>query len=204
MLGDMQDGVEAEQVTDEGAHRRRLGGSHTVVDLPSYAGKQDTFHALAGAAIVAVAAGASILMHGYDGIPGRPGNAGVLKALGLPIDMEAKVVADVVAKQGFAYLDIALYHPPVYRFLEMRQELGVRNVFHPIARLLNPARAASQVVGLTHPPHFEKTAEALPDAGHSQGSRGERRRRRPGVVDCHGHQGLGIARRADHTVNAGA
>src|SRR5215467_13854092 len=50
-----------------------------VVDLPSYAGKQDTFHALAGAAIVAAAAGASILMHGYDGIPGRLGNAGVLK-----------------------------------------------------------------------------------------------------------------------------
>ena len=136
---------------------RELG----VVDLPSYAGKQDTFHALAGAAIVAAAAGASILMHGYDGIPGRPGNAGVLKALGVPIDLEPKVVADAVAKHGFAYLDIALYHPPLYRFLEMRQELGVRNVFHPIARLLNPARAASQVVGLTHPPHFEKTAEAL-------------------------------------------
>ena len=132
-----------------------------VVDLPSYAGKQDTFHALAGAAIVAAAAGTSILMHGYDGIPGRPGNAGVLKALGLPIDLEPKAVADMVAKQGFAYLDIALYHPPIYRFLDMRQELGVRNVFHPVARLLNPARATSQVVGLTHPPHFEKTAEAL-------------------------------------------
>lgn len=136
---------------------RELG----VVDLPSYAGKQDTFHALAGAAIVAAAAGASILMHGYDGIPGRPGNAGVLKALGVPIDLEPKIAADVVTRHGFAYLDIALYHPPLYKFLEMRQELGVRNVFHPIARLLNPARAASQVVGLTHPPHFEKTAEAL-------------------------------------------
>ena len=50
----------------------------------------------------------------------------------------------------------------------MRQELGVRNVFHPIARLLNPARAASQVVGLTHPPHFEKTAEALRMLGLSR------------------------------------
>ena len=132
-----------------------------VIDLPSYAGKQDTFHALAGAAIVAAAAGASILMHGYDGIAGRPGNAGLLKALGIPIDLEPKLVADVVTKQGFAYLDIALYHPPIHRFLELRQELGVRNVFHPIARLLNPARAASQVVGLTHPPYFEKTAEVL-------------------------------------------
>lgn len=132
-----------------------------VVDLPSYAGKQDTFHALAGAAIVAAAAGAAILMHGYDGIPGRPGNAGVLKALGLPIDLDPKAAAASVTKHGLAYLDIALYHPPLYRFLEMRQELGVRNVFHPVARLLNPARASSQVVGLTHPPYFEKTAEAL-------------------------------------------
>ena len=57
---------------------RELG----VVDLPSYAGKQETFHALAAAAIVAASAGASVLMHGYDGIPGRAGNAGVLKSLG--------------------------------------------------------------------------------------------------------------------------
>ena len=61
---------------------RELG----VVDVPSYAGKQDTFHALAAAAIVAASAGAAVLMHGYDGIPGRAGNAGVLKALGIPVD----------------------------------------------------------------------------------------------------------------------
>ncbi|MGH7182695.1 MAG: anthranilate phosphoribosyltransferase, partial [Nitrospiraceae bacterium] len=136
---------------------RELG----VVDLPSYAGKQETFHALAAAAVLAASAGASILMHGYDGISGRGGNAGVLKALGLPVDMEPKVAAEAVSRHGFAYLDIALYHPPIYRFLEMRQELGARNVFHPIARLLNPARASSQVIGLSHPPHFEKTAEVL-------------------------------------------
>src|SRR6478735_769616 len=83
-----------------------------VVDLPSYAGKQDTFHALAGAAILAAAAGGAVLMHGYDGIPGRAGNAGVLKALGIPIDLGGKTVANMVTKHGFGYLDIALYHPP--------------------------------------------------------------------------------------------
>lgn len=143
---------------------RELG----VVDLPSYAGKQDTFHALAAAAVVAASAGASVLMHGYDGIHSRAGNAGVLKALGLPIDMEPKLAAEGVVRHGFAYLDIALYHPPVYRFLEMRHELGARNVFHPIARLMNPARALSQVVGLSHPPHFEKTAEVLRMLGCSR------------------------------------
>jgi anthranilate phosphoribosyltransferase len=132
-----------------------------LVDVPSYAGKQDTFHAIIAASIVAVAAGAAVLMHGYDGIPGRPGSAGVLKALGVPVDADPKMVAEDVNRKGFGYLDIGLYHPPVFRFLEMRQEFGVRNVFHPIARLLNPARASVQVVGLSHPPHFEKTAEAL-------------------------------------------
>jgi anthranilate phosphoribosyltransferase len=132
-----------------------------LVDVPTYAGKQDTFHALVTAAIIAASAGAAIVLHGYDGIPKRPGAAGVLRAIGIPIDQDPKAVAEDVNKKGFGYLDIALYHPPLYRFLEMRQELGVRNVFHPVARLLNPARAAAQVVGLSHPPHFEKTAEAL-------------------------------------------
>jgi anthranilate phosphoribosyltransferase len=140
-----------------------------LVDVPSYAGKQDTFHALIAASVVAASAGAPVLMHGYDGIPGRPGSAGVLKALGIPIDSSPKVVAEDLQKKGFAYLDIGLSHPPIYRFLEMRQELGVRNVFHPIARLLNPARAAAQVVGLSHPPHFEKTAEALRMLGCPRG-----------------------------------
>jgi anthranilate phosphoribosyltransferase len=150
-----------------------------VVDVPTYAGKQDTFHAILAASIVATAAGATVLMHGYDGIPARPGAAGVLKALGIRVDAGPKQVAEEVNRSGFAYLDIGLYHPPVYRFLEMRQTLGVRNVFHPIARLLNPARAKVQVVGLSHPPHFEKTAEALrilgcPHALVVRGVEGER------------------------------
>ena len=139
-----------------------------LVDVPTYAGKQDTFHAIVAASIVAASAGAAILMHGYDGIPGRPGSAGILRALGISVDADPRTVAEDVNRKGFAYLDIGLYHPPLYRFLEMRQELGVRNVFHPIARLLNPARAPVQVVGLSHPPHFEKTAEALRILGCSR------------------------------------
>ncbi len=133
----------------------------SLVDLPTYAGKQDTFHVSVGAAVVAAAGGAAVLMHGYEGVPARPGTVAVLAKLGIPIDLEPKQAADELAAKGFAYLDIALYHPPIARFLELRRELGVRNFFHPVARMLNPARAQSQVIGLTHPAYFEKTAEAL-------------------------------------------
>ncbi len=132
-----------------------------VVDVPVYAGKRETFHAILPAAIVAAAAGAVLLLHGVDGPPDRLGISSVLKLLGVSVDMTAKSVAAELEKKGIAYLDLALYHPPVSRFLEMRQELGVRNFFHPVARMLNPARAMSQVIGLSHPPYFEKTIEAL-------------------------------------------
>lgn len=132
-----------------------------LVDLPTYAGKQDTFHVSAGAAIVAAAAGASILMHGHEGIPERPGTVAILAKLGLPTDLPPKQAVEELTAKGLVYLDIALYHPPVARFLDLRRELGVRSLFHPVAKMLNPARAASQVIGLSHPPYFEKTAEAL-------------------------------------------
>ncbi|MEW6542823.1 MAG: anthranilate phosphoribosyltransferase [Nitrospirota bacterium] len=132
-----------------------------LVDVPAYAGKQETFHAVIGAAIVAAAGGAAVLVHGHEGIPERPGTAGVLAKLGIPTDLKPGQVAEELAAKGFAYLDIALYHPPVARFLDLRRELGVRSLFHPVAKMLNPARAGSQVIGLSHPPYFEKTAEAL-------------------------------------------
>jgi anthranilate phosphoribosyltransferase len=133
----------------------------SVVDLPTYAGKQDTFHAAAAAAILAAAAGVAVLMHGYDEAPGRPGTSGVLAKLGIPVELDPARVAEDLGSKGFAYLDLALYHPPMARFLGMRTELGVRNLFHPVAKMLNPARAGAQVIGISHPPYFEKTAEAL-------------------------------------------
>ena len=133
----------------------------SVVDVPTYAGKQETFHVIVPAAIVAASAGAVILMHGSEGPPDRRGTSPVLQGLGVPIDLGSQQIGSELERKGFAYLDLALYHPPVSRYLEMRQELGVRNLFHPVARILNPARATSQVIGLSHPPYFEKTAEAL-------------------------------------------
>ncbi len=132
-----------------------------LVDLPTYAGKQDSWHALLPAAIVAASAGCPILLHGYDGVPNRLSTAAIAARLGIPVDLTPKEVAEQVISKGLGYVDIALYHPPVYRFLELRKELGVRSFFQPVARLLNPGRASASVIGMSHPPYFEKIAEAL-------------------------------------------
>lgn len=139
----------------------RIATRKPLIDVSSYAGKKDTFHALAGSAVIAAAAGVAVLIHGHEGIPERLSMASVLAALGVPIDLTPEQVAQDVASKGFGYLDIALYHPPLAGFLQLRHELGVRSFFHPVAKMLNPARAPVQIIGVTHPPYFEKTAEAL-------------------------------------------
>lgn len=132
-----------------------------LVDLACYAGKRDTFYAIVGAAIVAAAAGASVLLHGWEGTVERPGPWAALGRLGIPTDLGPAEVSELLAAKGFAYLDIAIYHPPLAKFLDLRRELGLRNFFHPVARMINPARAHCQLIGMAHPPYFEKTVEAL-------------------------------------------
>src|SRR5207247_9933197 len=106
-----------------------------LVDIPTYAGKQDSWHVLLPAAIVAAATGVPVLLHGYDDVPGRLATATVAARLGIPVDLDSKQTADYLVKQGLAYLDIGLYHPLVFRFLEMRHELGVRSFFQPVTRM---------------------------------------------------------------------
>lgn len=132
-----------------------------LVDLPWYGEKRETFHASIAAAMVASAAGAAILMHGHDDVDHGAGLGRLLGELGVPVDGDAEAAASAVTTVGFAYLDIAFYHPPVARFLDLRRELGLRNVFHLVATLLNPARARCQVIGVAHVAQFEKTGEAL-------------------------------------------
>jgi anthranilate phosphoribosyltransferase len=132
-----------------------------LVDIPTYAGKQDSWHVLLPAAIVAAAAGVPILLHGYDDVPGRLATATVAARLGIPTDLDPKQTADYLEKHGLVYLDVGLYHPLVFRFLELRKELGVRSFFQPVSRMLNPGRAQASIIGMSHPPYFEKIAEAL-------------------------------------------
>jgi anthranilate phosphoribosyltransferase len=58
-------------------------------------------------------------------------------------------------------MDLAGYHPPLTKLLDLRREFGLQNLSHQIARLLNPGQLPSQVIGIAHPPYLNKMAEAL-------------------------------------------
>ncbi len=132
-----------------------------VVDVPVYAEKHNTQHACLPAAIVAASAGATILFHGIDNPTVSSDLPRVLAQLGIPAALRGQDLAGVLQRQGFAYMDLALYHPPLAKLLALREQLGAQNTFHQVARLLNPMRAPSQVVGVAHPPYLEKIPEAV-------------------------------------------
>lgn len=132
-----------------------------VVDVPVYAEKHNTHHVCLPAAIVAASAGATVLFHGSDNPTVSSDLPRVLAQLGIPAALQGQDLLAVLQRNGFAYLDLALYHPPLAKLLALREQLGAQNLFHQVARLLNPTRAHSQVVGVAHPPYLEKIPEAV-------------------------------------------
>ena len=132
-----------------------------VVDLPVYAEKHNTHHVCLPAAIVAASAGAAILFHGVDNPMVSSDLPRVLAQLGIPGALQGDDLAGALQNEGFAYLDLALYHPPLAGLLSLREQLGAQNLFHQVARLLNPMRTHSQVVGVAHPPYLEKIPEVV-------------------------------------------
>ena len=136
-------------------------GDWNVVDVPAYGEKHNTIHVCLAAAILAAAAGAKICMHSIEHPSSASDLSRVLGSLGIPTNFQGQDLTDALRDLGFVYLDMALYHPPLARFLELRDELGAQNLFHQVARLLNPTRARSQVIGVAHPPYLEKIPEAV-------------------------------------------
>ena len=97
-----------------------------VVDVPVYAEKHNTLHVCVPAAIVAASAGATILFHGIETSSAASDLPRLLGELGIPVTSQAPDLPDVLQEKGFAYLDLALYHPPLAKLLALREELGAQ------------------------------------------------------------------------------
>lgn len=131
------------------------------LDIPVYAGKKTFFHAIIPAAFLIAGCGRPVLLHGFSGAPGRLGAADVLRALGICVDFTPQEGAIILERQGFLYLDVAKFNPPLHRFQLLRNELGVRTIFNAVSRMVDPADSGRHLIGISHPPYFEKTLEIL-------------------------------------------
>jgi anthranilate phosphoribosyltransferase len=119
----------------------------------------NSYNISTGAALLAAAAGATIVKHGNRSISSRSGAADLLAALGIGVPMADP--AATLRDTRFAYLHAPAYHPAMARIAPIRKAMGVRTVFNILGPLTNPARPPFAVIGAFSPDVAELMAGAL-------------------------------------------
>lgn len=100
-----------------------------------------------GTALLTAACGVPVLKHGNRSISSRAGSADVLQALGLPVPLDERGVADCLAAANFTFLFAPHYHPAMKTVAPVRAALGVRTIFNILGPLTNPAQPPFHLIG---------------------------------------------------------
>ena len=132
-----------------------------LVDVPTYARKRHGRSMLIPATMIAVACGVPVLLHGCEPRGSLWNTNSLLRRLGIRVDGDVNTVSGWLRQTGFGYLDIGMFHPPMSRYLDSAEDLGLLTFFHSTARLLNPGGARRHVIGMPSCPYFAKLGETL-------------------------------------------
>jgi len=100
-----------------------------------------------GSALLAAAAGASVVKHGNRSITSRSGSADVLERLGLPMPLDPAAAGLCLERTGFTFLFAPRFHPAMKHVAPVRRALGVRTIFNLLGPLTNPAAPPYHVIG---------------------------------------------------------
>ncbi len=111
-------------------------------------GTVPTFNVSTAAALVAVAAGATVAKHGNRSYTSKCGSADVVEALGLPAQLGPEAAGRTLEERGMVFLFAPLYHPAMRFVAPVRRELGIPTIMNVIGPLANPAGVRRQVVGV--------------------------------------------------------
>jgi len=134
----------------------------TVVDTCGTGGDGTrTFNVSTTTAFVVAGAGLKVAKHGNRSVSSRCGSADVLEALGLPLDLTPRQVAECLDKLGIGFLFAPQLHGAMRHVAGPRREIGLRTIFNLLGPLTNPAGATIQVLGVYREDLTETIAQVL-------------------------------------------
>ncbi len=116
-------------------------------------------------ALVAAAAGCLVVKHGNRAASSSSGAADVLEQLGVRLDLAADQVATVARAVGLTFCFAPVFHSALRHAAAPRRELGIATTFNFLGPLTNPARPASQAVGVADKTMAPVVAAVLADRG---------------------------------------
>jgi anthranilate phosphoribosyltransferase len=127
--------------------------------------RSGTFNISTLSAIVVAGAGVPVAKHGNRAASSHCGSADLLEALGVKIDLDAAGVERCLAEVGIAFMFAPVFHPAFRHAAPVRGELRVPTSFNFLGPLTNPARPASQVVGVSDERMLPLMADVLARRG---------------------------------------
>ncbi len=149
-----------------------------AVDVVGSGGdRMNTVNISTMAAVVAAAAGATVVKHGNRAASSACGAADVLEELGVVLDLTPQSQQRVIDQVGIGFLFAPYYHPALRHAGPTRKELGIATTFNFLGPLANPAQPVAQAVGVSE----ERMAELMAGVFASRGNHG---------LVVHGRDGL--------------
>lgn len=154
------------------SHARHLDfgadGPPLALDVVGTGGDQaHTVNISTMAALVAAAAGATVIKHGNRAASSSTGTADVLEHLGVAITLEPDQVVSSVRESGLGFCFAPVHHPALRHAGPIRRELGIPTVFNILGPLANPASVGSALIGCAN----EALAPVMADVLHRRGVR---------------------------------
>lgn len=141
--------------------------AHLIDTCGTGGGAVPTFNLSTAAAVVAVAAGATVAKHGNRSFTSKCGSADVLEALGVELSIDPARATSLLDETGMVFLFAPAFHPAMRHVGAVRKELGVPTIMNLLGPLSNPAGVQRQVVGVADPHRGPLLAEALRRLGAS-------------------------------------
>jgi len=124
-----------------------------------------TFNISTAVAIIAAAAGISVVKHGNRSVSSKCGCADVLEELGVAIDITPEQVKECVDETNIGFLYAPTFHSAMRHVGPVRKALGMRTIFNILGPLANPANATYQLVGVFDESLLEVYANVLKELG---------------------------------------
>jgi len=149
---------------------RALPGVRGAVNIVGTGGGRSTFNISTAAALVAAAAGATVVKSGSRAYTSESGSIDVLRALNIPLPGHSDELAMMVRETGIGFASEAHGSPLLRRLAASIHPLPWRDVagfVNTIGPLLSPYAVTGQVIGVARSEHFE----VMSAAAHRLGAR---------------------------------
>ena len=132
------------------------GGRPTIV-LPSFNGARKQANLTPLLAGLLAQQGWTVIVQGIEKDPNRITSHAVFKELSWPILESLSECEHSLKTRLPIFCPTRILSPALHQLLEVREQLGLRNSAHVLAKLLNPIGSASWLVSnYTHPDYAEK------------------------------------------------